>query len=412
MAASPDDDANLEVVRIAKAAGVVRVIGVAGDPERVQDYKTLDVPVFSPNGLAARNVELELEPRRVASSAFAGGKAEAVEVYIAPDASVAGKRLKDLHAHSWVVAAVLRGSDLIVPHGDTRLEAGDRVTVVGAAADYQAIVAAFTSGVSRFPLAFGRKVVVGVTPGEMVDGLVEEAARLVRDSRADVLTVVVRSAEDRDDPDTNESIREVVTDIADGIDVDFRATDGPIPDAIVQLVREENVGVVVVPGTDPGTRFARFGIAKLLNTYGAGGPLPILLARSRGSYKEVIVPARRSDSGEAAARAAIDLARNSGVPLTAVAVVAPAFVATRTDTAEEANLAMAWLTQEAAVHGLTINRTIEQGNPVRVMAGLAGRSSLLVMSAPPPPIRPLRLGISALVAARVSSSVLLVPIGT
>lgn len=266
VAASPDDDANLEVVRIAKAAGVVRVIGVAGDPERVQDYKTLDVPVFSPNGLAARNVELELEPRRVASSAFAGGKAEAVEVYIAPDASVAGKRLKDLHAHSWVVAAVLRGSDLIVPHGDTRLEAGDRVTVVGAAADYQAIVAAFTSGVSRFPLAFGRKVVVRVTPGEMVDGLVEEAARLVRDSRADVLTVVVRSAEDRDDPDTNESIREVVTDIADGIDVDFRATDGPIPDAIVQLVREENVGVVVVPGTDPGTRFARFGIAKLLNT--------------------------------------------------------------------------------------------------------------------------------------------------
>jgi Trk K+ transport system NAD-binding subunit len=415
VAATPDDDANLEAIRIAKEAGLMRVVGVSGDPDRIEDYRELEVPVFSPNRLAARNVELALEPRRVASSAFAGGKAEAIEFHISPDASVAGRRLRDLHSQTWVVAAVLRGEELIVPHGDTTLEVGDRVTVVGAASDYAAIVATFTSGVSTFPLGFGRKVVVGVESENDVDLLVAEAAGLIRNSRADVLTVVLADSRDgvgSDDGRTGTRFEEAVTEVADGIDVEFRPAGGPLEEGLVRIARDESVGVIVVPGTDPGARYGRFKIAALLNTYLGAVRVPLLLARSPDSYREVLVPARRTASGDAAARAAVDLARNTGAPLSGIAAVAPAFVATRTDTLEEAQLAMAWLREEAAVHGVTVNRKVRQGNPVRVIAGLASAASLLVMGAPEPPIRGLSLGISGLVAARVEASVLLVPTGT
>lgn len=405
VAATPDDDANLEIIKLALDVGVARVVGVAGDPRRVDDYRALGVPVYSPNRLAARNVELELEPRRVASSAFAGGKAEAIELHIAPDAAVAGRTLGDLHSKTWVVAAVLRDDRLIVPHGDTVLEAGDRVTVVGAAADYGSIVETFTAGVSTFPLSFGRKVAVGY-PGEVASPILDEAARMVRDSRAEVLVVVVSRGVEDDEEDPGVAIG-----IHEGeVDVEVFSASGEQSDGLISLAEEQSIGVMVVPGIDPSEKLgARLRMVRLLKAHSAAGEVPLLLARAVAPYTEVVVPARRTRAGEAAARAAIDLAGGTGTPLVGVAAVAPAFVATRTDTLEEANLAMAWLREEAAVHGLDVERRVHQGNPVRVMADQVGPTSLLVVGAPPLPAGVFRLGIAGLAAARVPASVLLVP---
>ena len=79
VAASGDDDVNLEATRFAREAGVLRVITVVSTPERVADFRELGAEVVSPDTIAARRVELQLEPRRVASNAFAEGKAEAIE---------------------------------------------------------------------------------------------------------------------------------------------------------------------------------------------------------------------------------------------------------------------------------------------------------------------------------------------
>lgn len=409
VAATEDDDTNLEAVRLAKEAGLLRIAGVAAVPERSGDYEALGIPGFSPSEMAARNIELALEPRKVASSAFAGGKAEAIEVHIAPDASVAGKRLRDLYSESWIIAAVLRDDRLIVPHGDTRLEVGDRVTVVGAASDYSAIVADFTSGVSTFPLGFGRGVAVALETDADDTLVLSEAVRLVRHSRADSLVVVLPEPSDGGGDGAGiERAKELMSGLADGIDVHYRQVGETAADGLAAVASEENIGVVVVRGTSPDARFRRFKISRLLGRYLETG-VPLLLARAGGPYDEVLVPARRTRSGEAAARAAIDLATSSGIQLSGVAAVAPAFVATRTDTVEEARLAMARLREEAAVHGTTVRRKVRQGNPVRVIAGLVTARSLLVMAAPEPPISAIDPGISGLVAARVPCSVLLVP---
>lgn len=407
VAATGDDDVNLEAIRIALSAGVPRVVAVAGDAGRIEEYTALHVPVFSPHRLAARNVELELEPRRVASSAFAGGRAEAIEFYIAPDAAVAGKRLSELHARTWVIAAVLRGTQLIVPHGSTRLEPGDRVTVVGAAADYRAIVESFTAGVSTFPLRFGRRVAVAYT-GEASGPVVAEAARLVRDTMAEALTVVV-SPTAFGDTDEGADPTSVLGGLVGEVDFEVVTSAGSPGDELVQLAGSQSVGVIVVPRPDPASRGRRFRMARLLNTYGRAGKVPLLLARGTASYTEVLVPARRTASGDAAARAAIDLAGARGKELQGIAAVAPTFVATRTDTLEEALRAMAWLREEAAVHDVAVRRRVRRGNPVKVIADLTSPASLLVMGAPDPPVNALTLGITALVAGRVPASVLLVP---
>lgn len=133
--------------------------------------------------LAARDMEIVMEPRKLASTTFSAGKAEAIEFEITPDSPVQGKALKEIHSDLWVVAAILRDGKLVVPHGGTRLLTGDRVTIVGSAADFSLLVRTFAGGVSRFPLNFGRKVVVTLSSHADLVGPVAEAAHFVRTQR-------------------------------------------------------------------------------------------------------------------------------------------------------------------------------------------------------------------------------------
>ena len=149
IAAMNDDESNLEACRIAREAGISRVVAVAADPERLPSYRALGVTAISPAALGARRIELSLETRRVSSMDFAQGRAEAAEFRIAHDSPMNGKTLRDLPHRSWVVGAILRGDDLIVPHGDTVLCVDDLVTVIGAGADFGDMVKTFTTGESR-----------------------------------------------------------------------------------------------------------------------------------------------------------------------------------------------------------------------------------------------------------------------
>ena len=192
VAATNDDAVNLEACRLARDAGIHRLAAVANDLGRLEEYREIGVASVSPHRLAARRIELGLETRRIASMAFADGRAEAVEFRIEGDSPVRGKSLQDLHAKRWIVGALLRNDQLIIPHGETVFEAGDLVTVVGAGTDFAEMVRTFTSGEGRFPLDFGKRVLVPLEREADLNGLFSEAIYLVRGSRASSLLVVHR----------------------------------------------------------------------------------------------------------------------------------------------------------------------------------------------------------------------------
>ncbi len=412
IAATDDDDVNLEAVRMARDAGLLRVLAVVDEAERRGEFHALGVDVVAPDALAARFVEVHLEPRRVASTAFAGGKAEAIEFTVSPDSTVRGRALRELHSETWIVAAVLRDGELIVPHGTTRLEAGDQVTVVGAAADFASIVRTFTAGEARFPLNFGRKVAVVVDTAGDLEGPLAAAIALVRGSQAEELLVVHRDpAIERDVARAEEvaGLLERLGERAEGVELDLAPVDGPPVAALRERCASESIGVVVLPR--PGGRglLGRLRWARALERFGPLGR-PLLFAGAPVPGTKIVVPARRTPAGEAAGRAGIDLARSSGAALVGVAVVSPAFVGR--DDLDEARRAAAWLREEAAVQGVAVRRHVRRGNPVRVLVEEAADASLLVLGMPEPQGGRPRLGITGQVLRRVRGPVLLVPPAT
>ncbi len=108
IAAGADDDSNLEACRLAAGASISRIVAVCADSEREDEYRRLGVPVVISDTLAARRIELQLESRRLASMAFADGKAEAIEFLVAEDSPVRGKTLAEIHSHTWILGALLR----------------------------------------------------------------------------------------------------------------------------------------------------------------------------------------------------------------------------------------------------------------------------------------------------------------
>ena len=410
VAATDDDDVNLETIRIAAEAGVLRIIAVAATPERLSEYRARDdVIVISRDGQTSRLIEVQLEPRRVASSAFAEGKAEAIEFSISPDAAVRDKSLRELHSETWIVAAVLREGRLIVPHGDTRLRAGDRVTIVGAAADYSRIVRTFTAGESRFPLGFGKHVAVSLEAPADLEGKVAEAVGLVRNTHAESLLTVTRDISDERDPDKAEETGELIAKLrvrSEGVDLGFRSAQPPLSAALGNLVREESIGALVLNAPGGGELTGLFRVANTVNEYAAAAK-PVLLSRGSSPYSSIVVPARRTRAGETAGRAGIDIARSSGAGLVGVAVVSPAFVGD--DDLGDARRAAAWLREEAAVQGVPVRRRVRRGNPVRVIEEAADDTSLIVLAMPSLPMSGWRPGITGHLIRRTSASVLLVP---
>ena len=411
VAASNDDDANLEVCRIAIESGILRVVAVAASSDRLADYSQIGVSAFSPDRLVARRVELTLEHRRYASMAFADGRAEAIEFHLGQDAPILGKPLKDFHAQHWIIGAILRKEKLIIPHGDTVLQAGDRVTVVGLGAHFSDIVRTFTSGEARFPLDFGKHVAVALESEQDLSGPVTEAAYLVRNSAADSLLLIhpdPGSPHDGDMASNINSLLERASAATEGVEVRHLSVKASPTRILPDLCKKESVGIMVLRPLKGGPLLANIRAQRVV-LHARRSCIPVLIARGTYPYKSIVVPARQTLSGRAAERAAIDLARYTHADVTGVAVVDPTFIA-GSGAPWKARKDIGWLKQEAAIQHIEVRGKIKRGNPVRSFLEAGAAADLLVLGAGQGATRRFGVAINAHISRRAQKSVLLVPV--
>jgi Trk K+ transport system NAD-binding subunit len=409
VAATGSDDVNLEAARLAQRADVEHIVALVRLPSRRGEYQDLGVETIAPALLSARALEIAMEPRKVVSTTFADGKAEAIEFEITPDSPVQGKALKEIHSELWVVAAILREGGLVVPHGSTRLLTGDRVTVVGAAASFSQVVRTFAGGVSRFPLNFGQQVLVALDSPSSGVAEIAEAAHFVRNSNAVGLIIVHR------EPDSiksaaiaevvAESLQTLTTERLD-VEVTLRPTSGNLGNATISIASDESVGMIVAPMPQRSFFKPFSAIPSILNRFRPAG-VPVLLTKGGTEFNEIIAPARRTISGDTAGRAAIDIARTAGTKVIGVAVANPVFMGG--DDLMQKRSATAWLRREASVQDVDVERHVVRGNPVKVLSGATHTDSLLVISMPTTVVSRLRPGIGVWTASRSNGSVLFVP---
>jgi Trk K+ transport system NAD-binding subunit len=405
VATTNNDPVNQEACRIARESGLLRVVSVAADPEQLGEYRSLGIPAFSPDRLTARRIEINLEPRRIASAAFADGMAEAVEFRIESDSPLVGRSLQDLHTTRSLVAALLRNGELIIPHGSTVLVAGDLVTVVAAASDYSDIVRLFTAGTARFPASFGHQVAMLVESEADLFDLLPEAVLMARNSSADSVLVLHPRLETIPHKARMEEITDVLEKIPEYTD-EVRVRIRPVErgESFKSVIESESVGVVVVRAPRGRGLSRRMELSRCARRI-KGLRKPVLFAAGRAPYRHIVVEAGASDT---AGRAAIDLTSYGNTRLIAVAAVPPTFMA-GDEALTEARLEISRFREEAAVQNVAVKRLVRRGNPVRTVTDVTHGEGLLVLPMPgrlPTGSNP---GIVGHYLLRVGTSVLLVP---
>jgi Kef-type K+ transport system membrane component KefB/Trk K+ transport system NAD-binding subunit len=127
-----DDSRNIRICREAQSLGMQQVVALVNRPARLKEFADLGIQTFVPDlqratllSLMARNPDLF----RLMTAHPEGRVIE--EAYVASPA-VAGRRLRDLRiSGDLIIVSIHRGREVRVPHGNTQLERGDVLTVLG-----------------------------------------------------------------------------------------------------------------------------------------------------------------------------------------------------------------------------------------------------------------------------------------
>jgi trk system potassium uptake protein len=150
-AVTGDDEDNLVISLLAKQEfAVPRVVARVNNPKNEWMFNEnwgVDVAVSTPHLLTALVEEAVSVGTLVRLLSFEGGRASLIEVTLAGESPAVDQEIVDMDfPRDSTVVAVLRSDRVVVPRGDTRLQAGDEVLVLVTAESIDEVRGILTGG--------------------------------------------------------------------------------------------------------------------------------------------------------------------------------------------------------------------------------------------------------------------------
>ena len=363
------DEANVEVCRAALTVDrAPAALAVVGRPEAQEQLKALGAEAFlRPAAIAGLLANAIQRGMRVAVN-IGLGRGEVVEIPVLPSSPAVDMRLSDMRANRWLIAAIYRGGQIIVPHGNAIIRAGDRLLLSGEPDILPDIADYLRAGVARFPVQYGRHL-VAVNRDRASEGYWREVHYLASHGRVTGLTLLQPMGE-KSGPPANQTWP-------------IPATNLGCRERLPAFLRREqetlDCGCLVIPKTRSGF-LARIGLMR--PSYAALFPVlpcPTLLASGCGAYQRVVLAVTESAELTLATELAVDLSRQLVLPLCAVTVSPPDFVSGSEHIAAQAQV-LKVVNDIAAQYRVTVEMKHLNGNPVRELTRFLKSDDLLVLS--------------------------------
>jgi uncharacterized protein len=365
------DSVALEAGRILRRDFTIpRLLALLRQAEMSAEFDELKIPyVHDFKAVTGTLIGRVTRGSRVASDVGLGA-GEIIETEIMPNSSVIDKPLSLLSPHRWLVAAVYRENTLVVPHGETRFEKGDRVLLVGDPSILPCIARFLSTGHSEFPLPYGTGIGV-VSPGSK-SPVAHEVEYLLGSTHAGFIEFLEESADALD----LEAVKRQFSDPS----ADLRQTVveklgiGPIAPRLDEL----DLGLLVLPPPADGwmTRSGFKGSGFLRRLQGLN--VPTLVARGTHPYRRIMLAISDPELDSGATVLAIDIARMLDASLTVVVANPPDFVA-GPRYAGSIDGALEGAVELARSYGLMAEVTRLTGNPVRRMLAASRKFDLAVV---------------------------------
>ena len=312
------DEVNLEILKIAKQNNILRLSSIINDSSHIDKFKELDVELVEPDILLARRFEHILEPRRVVSQAFAGGRAEALEIEISSDSPVRGKKLREIGSDYYIVGALLRKGKVIIPHGDTEIETGDLVTIVLQSGAFSNVINLFSGSESRFPLEFGKDIVVVLGNEKNLKNL-SESEFFIRNTKATSLKLITKEdLFDNNLESTEETLKAVLKDQEFEITYKNKISNKDLEN----FINENSIGTIFYPVEDSISKSKIKSLISIANK----SKIPVLFSRSTYPYKTIGLLINDNFDENSSNAISFDLSSTMSAKLVGVIINQPTFL--------------------------------------------------------------------------------------
>ncbi len=129
---SVHDERNLQVCQAATCEGIEHIIALVNDPARLPEYTSLGVSPFVP-ALYQRSLlaTLARSPDVLRLLTATSGDQDLREIILS-NPLLNGRRVRTLGLPgNLLVLSIGREDEMLIPHGNTRLQSGDRLTILG-----------------------------------------------------------------------------------------------------------------------------------------------------------------------------------------------------------------------------------------------------------------------------------------
>ncbi len=156
-----DTDTNLELCRIIREVLGQKVPIIVLTFRKVDEklFEPYKVTLLNPLNPALQAVAKKMDKNLIYAVNIGLEKGELLEVAIRAKSHLVDHKLKYLRPSMWHISAVYRNGSLILPDGNSSLEVGDRVVLVGDPKILENVANILLKGDPQFPLQFGTDIV-------------------------------------------------------------------------------------------------------------------------------------------------------------------------------------------------------------------------------------------------------------
>lgn len=363
------DEVNLEILKIAKQNNILRLSSVINDSSHIDKFKELDVELVEPDILLARRFEHILEPRRVVSQAFAGGRAEALEIEISSDSPVRGKKLREIGSDYYIVGALLRKGKVIIPHGDTEIETGDLVTIVLQSGAFSNVINLFSGSESRFPLEFGKDIVVVLDSEKNLKNL-SESEFFIRNTKATSLKLITKEdLFDNNLESTEETLKAVLKDQEFDITYKNKISNKDLEN----FINENSIGTIFYPVEDSISKSKIKSLISIANK----SKIPVLFSRSTYPYKTIGLLINDNFDENSSNAIAFDLSSTMSAKLVGVIINQPTFL--QSDGEQKVSDTVQKLQDLALSHEVQLDFENFEGNEAKIFTDQTSSYDLAII---------------------------------
>ena len=126
------DSRNLRVSQAAVDLRISHVIVLVNDPVHLPKFRDLDIQTFTPALFQPTLLALMASNPDLFTLLSSTREDQQARLIVLGNPELAGQRLQDLRLGAdLLVLSIRRGGDRLIPHGKTRLEIGDEITILG-----------------------------------------------------------------------------------------------------------------------------------------------------------------------------------------------------------------------------------------------------------------------------------------